>query len=66
MCVNSQNIKSSLPAIHEVGNAGIFVMLEIENKMDREISHFNYNSKHYEKSKSALKLTALLFTVYFH
>ena len=31
--------------------------------MDRKINHFDYNSKHHDKYKSALKLIALL-TIY--
>ena len=28
---------------------GIFVLLNIESKMDRKISHFNFNSNNYAK-----------------
>ena len=32
--------------MHKVGNVGIFVyILKFENKLDREINHFNLNSK---------------------
>ena len=31
--------------MHKVGNVGIFVLLKFENKLDREINHFNFNSK---------------------
>ena len=34
--------------------------LKFENEMDREISYFNYNSKHYDRYKFALKLIKLL------
>ena len=44
---------------------GIFGLLKLEKKMNREISHFNYNSKLYDKCKSALK-PIKLFTIYFH
>ena len=37
-----------------------FVSLKFENKLDREINHFNFNSKHYEKCKFALKLIEFL------
>ena len=39
----------------QIGNAGIFVLLEFENKLDREISHFNLNSKSHVKCKFTLK-----------
>ena len=55
----SVSINSSFPMIHKVGNADIFVLLKFENKMDREINHFNYHSKHYDKYRSALKLIKL-------
>ena len=35
------------------------VLLKLENKMDREISYFNYNSKHYNKCKFALKRNSI-------
>ena len=34
---------SSFPVIHKVGNVGIVVMLKFENKINREISHFDCN-----------------------
>ena len=37
-----------------------FILHQFEYKVDREISHFNYNSKYYDKCKSALKLMSLL------
>ena len=43
--------------IHKVGNVEIFVLLKFEN---RELSHFNLNSKHYGKCKFTLKLIWLL------
>ena len=39
------------------------ILLKFENKIDKEINHFNLNSKHYVKRKSALKLNRLL-TIY--
>ena len=51
---------SSFPVIHKVGNVGIFVLLKFENKLNREISHFNFISKHYDKCKFALKLIWLI------
>ena len=38
----------------QIGNAGIFVLLEFE-KSDTEISHFNFNSKSHVKCKFALE-----------
>ena len=58
-CHVSVGINSSLPMIHKVGNAGIFVLVKFENKRDREINHFNYHSKHYDKYRSTLKLIKL-------
>ena len=43
-----------------VGNVDIFVLLNFENKINREIYHFNYNPKYYDKCKFALKLTRLI------
>ena len=42
----------------QVGNVDIFVLLIFENKI-REISHFNYNSKHFDQCKIALKQIGL-------
>ena len=51
---------SSFPVIHKVGNFDIFVLFKFENKLDREINPFNFNSKHYDKCKFSLKLIRLL------
>ena len=53
------NLHNRVSRFHKVGNIGIFVLLKVYNKMDREISHLNYNSKHYYKYKFALKLIRL-------
>ena len=45
--------------IREIGYVDTFVLLKFEKKMDREISHFNYNSRHCNKYKSVLKLIRL-------
>ena len=47
-------------AFGEVSIECIFALLKFENKLDREINHFNFNSKYYEKCKFALKLIGLL------
>ena len=54
------NSFSSFPVIHKVGNIRIFLLLKFGKKLDREINHFNFNSKHYDKSKFTLKLIGLL------
>ena len=41
----------------------IYVLLKFKNKLDEEISHFSFNSKHHDKVIFALKLIWLL-TVY--
>ena len=41
--------ESSFPVIHKIGNVDMFVLLKFENKMDREIIDFNFNSKHCDK-----------------
>ena len=56
---------SSFPIIHRVGNADNLALLKFENDMNKEIGHFNYNSKHYGKSKYALKSIGL-FPIDFH
>ena len=33
--------------MYKVGNVGIFVLFIFDSKIDREISHFNMNSKHH-------------------
>ena len=42
----------------KVGSVGIcwHVLLKFENKFKKIISHFNFNSKHHDKCKLALKL----------
>ena len=60
MISHSLRIQSSFPVIHKVGNFGIFILLKFENKMDREISHFDFNSEYHDKCKSALKLIKIL------
>ena len=50
----------SFPVRHKVGNVGMFVLLKFQNKLDRELSHFNLNSKHHDKCKFTLKLIWLL------
>ena len=40
-------------------NLGFFVLLKCDNKIDREISLFNYNSKDCDKCKFDLKLVSL-------
>ena len=52
--------QSSFPVIHKVGNVGIFVLVKCETKLDKEINHFSFNSKHYKKCKFTLKLIGLL------
>ena len=59
---------SSFSVIHKVGNVGIFELLIFRNNnnnnnnnKDREISHFNINSKHLDKCQFTLKL--ILFSV---
>ena len=42
-------MQSGFLIIHRVGSVGIFVFLTFENKMDREICHFNYKWKYYDK-----------------
>ena len=39
---------------------GIFVLFKFENKFNREVSHFNFDSKHHDKCKFALKQAWLL------
>ena len=51
----------NLPVIHKVDDVGIFVLLKFENKMDREITQFNYKSKHHYKCKFVLKLALNCF-----
>ena len=34
---------------HKVGNVGIFVLLEFENRLDATISHMDIISKHDDK-----------------
>ena len=46
---------SSFLVTQKVGYVGIFVMYKFENKLDREINHFNFNSKNYDKCKFAIK-----------
>ena len=53
-------VKSSFPIIHKVGHVDNFVLSKFANKQDREISHFNYLSKHYELCKFTFKLIRLL------
>ena len=43
-----------------VDNIGVFVLLKFENKIEKAISDFIYNSRHCDKSKSALKLIRFL------
>ena len=53
--------------IHKVSNVGIFLLVKFENKMDREISHLNYNSKHMTNVNLLLNwLFCQLFTIYLH
>ena len=40
--------------MHKVGNVGMFVYLEFENKLDGELSHFSLNWKPHDKFKVAL------------
>ena len=35
--------------MYKIGNFGIFVLRAFQNKIEREISHLIYNSKHYDK-----------------
>ena len=46
------NIKSSFLVIHKVGNVDIFVLVKFENKIDKKISHWNCDSKYYDKCQS--------------
>ena len=39
---------SRFPVIHKVGNGDIFLLLQLKNKEDRKISHFNMNSKQHD------------------
>ena len=50
------NIYSSFAVIRKIGNVGFYVLFTFENKVDIVISHINFNSKHYDKCKYALKL----------
>ena len=44
-----------------------FLLSKIEDNLEREISHFNNNSKDYDKCKFAFKLIWFsLFPIYFH
>ena len=54
------NSLSSFPVVYKVGNVHINVLLKFGNKLDRGINHFNFNSKHHDKCKFALKLIGLL------
>ena len=49
--------QSRFPVIHEVGNVGIFVF---ENKLDKEISLINFNSKHHYNFIFALPFVQLV------
>ena len=40
--VNALRVDASFPVIHKVGNISFFVLLKFDNKMNREIGHFNY------------------------
>ena len=58
---------SSFPVRHKVGNVGIFVLLNFEDILDREIDLFHFNTNHYDKCKFTLKLI-LISTIsnFFH
>ena len=47
-------IYPSFPVIHKFDDVGFFVFLKFENKLNGEINHFNFNSKHHDKYKLAL------------
>ena len=59
---NIQHLDSGLsfPVIHKVGNDGIFVLLEFENKLGAAISDINFILKEYDKSKFVLKFIHLV------
>ena len=40
----TEHTHSSSPVIHKVGNVGYFVLLKFENKIDKFVSHINFNS----------------------
>ena len=48
--------ETSFPVMRKVGNAGIYVLLTFESKIDIVISRINFNLQHYDKFKFALKL----------
>ena len=54
--ISCENKRGEFSVTHKVGNVGIYVLLKFESKIDREINHFNYNSKHYDKCKFAFIL----------
>ena len=54
---------SSFSSKHKVGNVSLFVLLNFENKIEREISNFRYNLKDYDRYKVPLKRIRLL-TIY--
>ena len=51
---------SSFPVIHKIGKVGIFVLLRVENKLDRGINHFSLNPEYHDKCKFPLKFIRLL------
>ena len=49
-CGNS--INSAWPvefSLNKIGEVDIFVLVKFENKLDKVINHFSFNSKHHEK-----------------
>ena len=46
---------SSFSVKHEIGNVGIFVLFELENKLDVVIIHVSFISKHQDKCTFVLK-----------
>ena len=47
----------------EVGNVGIFILLNFENKLEIVVSHIAFNSKHHDKSIFALKMIQLVLSI---
>ena len=52
----SCQLRNSIEFSRKVDNVDIFALLKFETKLDEEINHFNFNSKHHDKCKFALKL----------
>ena len=60
-------IQSSFAIIHKVDNVDIFVLLQIENILDREINHFSIQLKAFWKMYLlSNSLVSQLLPIYFH